>query len=193
MILLVDNYDSFTYNLYQYLCELGVRAAVHRNDAVTIDEAARMNPQRIVISPGPGRPENAGVTMDLLRHFVGRIPILGVCLGHQALAAAFGGRVVRLPRPLHGKTSLIRHDGRGIYRGVANPFEAARYHSLVVEQASLPDCFEIASTLDDGTIMGIRHKRHRVDGVQFHPESIMTGEGKNLLKNFWRIEESLLT
>jgi anthranilate synthase/aminodeoxychorismate synthase-like glutamine amidotransferase len=184
MILLVDNYDSFTYNLYQYLSELGARVAVRRNDAVTVGDAARMKPERIVISPGPGRPEDAGVTMDLLRHFVGRIPILGVCLGHQALAATFGGRVVRLPRPLHGKTSLIHHDGQGIYRNAANPLRAARYHSLIAERQSLPACFEIASTLEDGTVMGIRHKQHRVEGVQFHPESIMTAEGRRLLQNF---------
>lgn len=184
MILLIDNYDSFTYNLYQYLCELGAAVRVRRNDAVTPASVGRMAPERIVISPGPGHPTDAGACLDIIRAFAETIPILGVCLGHQALAHAFGGRVRRAKRPFHGKTSDIYHDGKGLYRRLPNPFEATRYHSLIVERESLPPCFEITAEIADGTVMGIRHKRYPAEGVQFHPESIMTSEGKRMLRNF---------
>jgi anthranilate synthase/aminodeoxychorismate synthase-like glutamine amidotransferase len=181
----VDNYDSFTYNLVQYLGELGAEVQVMRNDAVTIDEIAGTRPERIVISPGPGRPEDAGVTMEVIRRLGEQTPILGVCLGHQAIGAVFGGRVIRASAPMHGKTSTIEHDGRGVFTGLEGPFVASRYHSLVVEEGSLPADLEIsARTQEDGTIMGLRHRTLPVQGVQFHPESILTGEGRRILRNF---------
>jgi anthranilate synthase component II len=185
MILVVDNYDSFTYNLVQYLGELGAEVQVMRNDAITIDEIAGTRPERIVISPGPGRPEDAGVTMEVIRRLGEQTPILGVCLGHQAIGAVFGGRVIRASAPMHGKTSTIEHDGRGVFTGLEGPFVASRYHSLVVEEGSLPADLEIsARTQEDGTIMGLRHRALPVHGVQFHPESILTGEGRRILRNF---------
>ncbi|UCE18957.1 MAG: aminodeoxychorismate/anthranilate synthase component II [Gemmatimonadota bacterium] len=184
MIFMIDNYDSFTYNLVQYLGELGIDVVVRRNDRICPEEIDRANPDRIVISPGPCTPDEAGISVEAVKYFSGKIPILGVCLGHQSIAQAFGGRVVRADGVMHGKTSSIHHDGRTIYENIENPFTATRYHSLIVEKASLPDCFEISAWTDDGIIMGIRHKVYRVEGVQFHPESILTATGKNLLKNF---------
>jgi anthranilate synthase/aminodeoxychorismate synthase-like glutamine amidotransferase len=183
--ILVDNYDSFTYNLYQYLCELGEDVRVFRNDKVTVAEMEAMEPDRIVISPGPCTPDEAGVSIETIKAFAGRLPILGVCLGHQALGQAFGGKVVRCHRLMHGKTSPIRHDGRTIFAGLPNPFEAVRYHSLVVERESLPECVEVSAWADDeGETMGLRHREHAVEGVQFHPESVLTLPGKELLANF---------
>lgn len=187
MILLLDNYDSFTYNLYQYLCELGAKVRVLRNDVVTADGVARMKPSHIVISPGPGRPEEAGVSMEVIRKLGHKVPLLGVCLGHQAMAQVFGGKIVRAPRLMHGKTSSIFHDGKGIYRGVENPFTATRYHSLVADRRSLPSVFTVSARTSDGVVMGIRHNEFPMEGVQFHPESIMTPEGKNLLRNFLKV------
>ena len=185
MVLVIDNYDSFTYNLVQYLGELGAEVRVVRNDAVSLEALAADPPQRIVISPGPGRPEQAGVTMSVIRHFGQTTPILGVCLGHQAIGAVFGGRVVRAAAPLHGKTSTIEHDGRGVFAGLTQPFTAARYHSLVVAEEGLPPDLEVcARTREDGVIMGLRHRSWPVHGVQFHPESILTGEGRRILRNF---------
>ena len=185
MVLVIDNYDSFTYNLVQYLGELGAEVRVVRNDAVSLETLAADPPQRIVISPGPGRPEQAGVTMSVIRHFGQTTPILGVCLGHQAIGAVFGGRVVRAAAPLHGKTSTIEHDGRGVFAGLTQPFTAARYHSLVVAEEGLPPDLEVcARTREDGVIMGLRHRSWPVHGVQFHPESILTGEGRRILRNF---------
>jgi anthranilate synthase/aminodeoxychorismate synthase-like glutamine amidotransferase len=185
MVLVVDNYDSFTYNLVQYLGELGADVKVVRNDAVTPDEIADSGASRIVISPGPGRPEDAGITMDTIRRVGHRTPILGVCLGHQAIGAVFGGSVVRAPVPMHGKTSTIVHDGRGVFTGITAPFHASRYHSLVVSDVGLPPVLEVtARTEEDGTIMGLRHRNWPVHGVQFHPESILTGEGRKILRNF---------
>jgi anthranilate synthase component II len=187
MVLVIDNYDSFTYNLVQYLGELGAEVQVTRNDAATVADVARSGADRIVISPGPGRPENAGVTMQLIRELGERIPILGVCLGHQAIGAVFGGEVVRAGVPMHGKTSTIEHDGRGVFAGIAGPFQASRYHSLVVAERSLPPALEVtARTREDANIMGLRHRSWPVYGVQFHPESILTGEGKTILRNFLR-------
>ncbi len=183
-ILVIDNYDSFTFNLVQYLGELGAELTVMRNDALTLEEIETMAPSRIVISPGPGRPENAGIIVATVRRFAGRIPILGVCLGHQAIGIAFGGQVVLAPSIMHGKTSAIHHDGRTIFHGLRNPFEATRYHSLVVSPDSLPGCLEVSARTDDGVIMGLRHRSHCVEGVQFHPESILTGVGRALLANF---------
>ncbi len=188
MTLLIDNYDSFTYNLYQYLCELGEDVVVYRNDKITLEEIERLGPERVVISPGPCTPNEAGISLAVIERFAGRVPILGVCLGHQAIGQAFGGRVVRCHRIMHGKTSPIRHDGRTIFEGLPNPFEAVRYHSLIVERESLPDCLEISAWADDeGEIMGLRHKEFVVEGVQFHPESILTKPGKDLLRNFLRL------
>jgi anthranilate synthase component 2 len=185
MVLVLDNYDSFTYNLVQYLGELGADVSVIRNDAASVDEIIRLGPERIVISPGPGRPEDAGVTMDVVRRMGERTPILGVCLGHQAIGAAFGGSVVRAPVPMHGKTSTIEHDGRGVFRGLSGPFVASRYHSLVVSDEGFPGELEVsARTKEDGIIMGLRHRVWPVHGVQFHPESILTGEGRHMLRNF---------
>jgi anthranilate synthase/aminodeoxychorismate synthase-like glutamine amidotransferase len=183
-VLLVDNYDSFTYNLAQYLGELGAQVEVERNDAITLDTIAARAPQAIVISPGPCTPNEAGISMDVIRTFAGKIPILGVCLGHQCIGQVFGGRIVRAPRIMHGKTSKIFHDEKGLFAGVENPFVATRYHSLVIASDSLPDVLEITAKTWEDEIMGVRHKQHLVEGVQFHPESIMTTAGKKLLANF---------
>src|SRR5206468_6428525 len=185
MVIVIDNYNSFTYNLVQYLGELGAEVRVMRNDAATVDEVAAATSDRIVISPGPGRPEQAGITMNVIRALGGQVPLLGVCLGHQAIGAVFGGRVVRAAAPMHGKTSTIEHDGRGVFHGIDGPFVASRYHSLVVADAGLPGELEVAArTRDDGTIMGLRHRTKPIHGVQFHPESILTGEGHRILRNF---------
>jgi anthranilate synthase/aminodeoxychorismate synthase-like glutamine amidotransferase len=183
-VLLIDNYDSFTYNLAQYLGELGANVAVERNDAITVEQIAQRAPQAIVISPGPCTPNEAGISMDAIRTFAGRIPLLGVCLGHQSIGQVFGGRIVRAPKVMHGKTSKIFHDEKGLFRGVENPFVATRYHSLVIAPDSLPDVLEITAKTWEDEIMGVRHKQHLVEGVQFHPESIMTTAGKKLLANF---------
>ena len=187
MILMIDNYDSFTYNLVQYLGELGAGIEVRRNDQTTLEEIERMAPERIVISPGPKTPNEAGICLELIKRFSGRLPILGVCLGHQAIGQAFGGKVVRAPEIMHGKTSEIHHDGKTIFAGLPNPFPATRYHSLIVERASLPACLEVSATSPDGLIMGLRHKEMKVEGVQFHPESALTAVGKQLLANFLRL------
>lgn len=184
MILMIDNYDSFTYNLVQYLEGLGVPVRVFRNDAVTIDRVVEMRPAGIVISPGPGRPETAGISLALIERFSGTVPILGVCLGHQAIGMAFGGRVVSAGRLMHGKTSTVTADGEAIYRGIRKPFQAMRYHSLSVDRDSLPDCLIVTAESEDGEIMGLRHRIHPTEGIQFHPESIMTPVGKRLLRNF---------
>ena len=184
MLLMLDNYDSFTYNLVQYLGELGEDVQVYRNDALTVAELAALRPDRIVISPGPCSPNEAGISVAVIRELAGRIPILGVCLGHQCIGAALGGNVVRADRIMHGKTSPIRHDGRTLFAGLSNPFDATRYHSLLIERASLPDSLEISAWTDEQEIMGVRHKQHLLEGVQFHPESILTLEGKRLLGNF---------
>jgi len=184
MILIIDNYDSFTFNLVQYLGELGQELRVFRNDAVTVDEIATLAPNSIVISPGPGRPENSGIIIQTIRKFAGKIPILGVCLGHQAIGAAFGGEVVNAPTIMHGKTSDIFHDGQTIFQELPIPFRATRYHSLVVSPQSLPACLEISARTEDGVIMGLRHREMIVEGVQFHPESILTEVGMKLLSNF---------
>jgi anthranilate synthase/aminodeoxychorismate synthase-like glutamine amidotransferase len=183
-VLLIDNYDSFTYNLYQYLGELDAEVRVVRNDAVSVDEALALDPRAIVISPGPGTPDQAGISLELIRRAAGRVPLLGVCLGHQALGQAFGGRVVRAPKLMHGKTSEIHHDGRTVFAGVPQAFTATRYHSLVVARETVPDCLEISAWTADGVVMGLRHRAHPLEGVQFHPESILTGAGKDLLRNF---------
>ena len=188
MILVIDNYDSFTYNLVQYLGELGAEMVVRRNDEVTIEEIeAHYRPDKILISPGPGTPSEAGITIDLIKKFAGRTPILGVCLGHQAIGQVFGGRVIRAPVPVHGKPSEIYHDGKTIFEGVKNRFQAGRYHSLIVERETLPDCLEISATTPDNLIMGLRHREMKIEGVQFHPESILTTEGKLLLANFLKM------
>jgi anthranilate synthase/aminodeoxychorismate synthase-like glutamine amidotransferase len=184
MLLLLDNYDSFTYNLAQYLGQLGQTLDVRRNDQITLDEIESLAPERIVISPGPGIPQNAGITIALIRRFAGKIPILGVCLGHQAIGHAFGGRVIRAPNLMHGKTSEIRHDGKTIFRGLPQPFTATRYHSLIVERKSLPKDLEISAETSDGLIMALRHRKLLVEGVQFHPESVLTDAGMPLLRNF---------
>ncbi len=184
MIVMIDNYDSFTFNLVQYLAEMGEKLAVFRNDEKTVQEIMDIKPDKIVISPGPGRPEDAGVSVDLIRKAAGKIPILGVCLGHQSIGEAFGGKVVHAGALVHGKTSQIYHDGKTIFKGIPDPFTATRYHSLVVERESLPACFEISAETKDGLIMAIRHRDLPVEGVQFHPESILTREGKAILRNF---------
>jgi anthranilate synthase component 2 len=185
MLLMIDNYDSFTYNLVQYFGELGAEVSVFRNDAITLEEIERLAPDHLVISPGPGTPSEAGVSRDVIRRFGGRIPLLGVCLGHQSLGEVFGGKVVRAPILMHGKTSLIHHAEQGVFEGLPQPFEATRYHSLVVERDGLPDCLEVTAWTEDGLIMGLRHKTlPRLQGVQFHPESIMTVAGHDLLRNF---------
>jgi len=187
MVLIIDNYDSFTYNLVQYLGELGEDIEVYRNDRIGLDEIAAKRPSHLVISPGPCTPNEAGVSVDLVKTFAGKIPVLGVCLGHQSIAAAFGGDVVRAGRLMHGKTSMIRHDGRTIYQGLDNPFEATRYHSLIVKRETLPSCLEISAETDQKEIMGLRHRSFPVEGVQFHPESILTAVGKDLLRNFLKM------
>jgi anthranilate synthase/aminodeoxychorismate synthase-like glutamine amidotransferase len=184
VVLVIDNYDSFTYNLVQCLGEMGCRLVVLRNDAVSLGEIADMGPERIVISPGPGTPDDAGICADAIRRFSPQVPILGVCLGHQAIGQVFGGRVVRNVRIVHGKTSWIHHDGRGVFLDCANPFEATRYHSLVVQRDTVPECLEVSAWTDEGEVMGLRHRAWPTEGVQFHPESIMTHEGKRILRNF---------
>jgi anthranilate synthase/aminodeoxychorismate synthase-like glutamine amidotransferase len=187
MLLLIDNYDSFTYNLYQYLCELGAEVEVFRNDKITIEDIDQMAPERIVISPGPCTPKEAGVSVDTVRHFAGKMPLLGVCLGHQCIGEAYGGVVAGAGEIKHGKMSLITHDGRGVFEGLPNPFEAVRYHSLAIVPETVPDCLEVTATSESGVIMGVRHKQLAVEGVQFHPESILTKPGKQLLANFLRM------
>lgn len=188
MLLMIDNYDSFVYNLVQYLGELGEDPRVYRNDRITVDEAKELNPDRIVISPGPCTPREAGVSREIIATFAGKVPILGVCLGHQCVGEVFGGEVVRAERLMHGKTSMIRHDGKGVFAGLPNPFEATRYHSLIVKRDTLPACLEITAETAEGEIMGLRHRTHPVFGVQFHPESILTREGMHLLENFLRLQ-----
>jgi anthranilate synthase/aminodeoxychorismate synthase-like glutamine amidotransferase len=193
MILVIDNYDSFTYNLVQYLGELGAdlpvarEIEVARNDRITIEEIEGLAPERIVLSPGPCTPDEAGITLDVIRHFAGKVPLLGVCLGHQAMGQAFGGSVVRAPYLMHGKTSQILHDGRTVFEGVENPFTATRYHSLIVDRASVPSTLEVSATTSDGLVMGLRHREFICEGVQFHPESIMTASGKRLLANYLKL------
>jgi len=194
MLLMIDNYDSFTFNLVQYFGELGAEVVVHRNDQIGVEEIERLAPERIVISPGPCTPNEAGVSLEVIRHFAGRVPVLGVCLGHQSIGQAFGGRVVHAREIMHGKTSLIHHNGVGVFEGLENPFEATRYHSLVIEQASLPECLELTAwteTAEGGVdeIMGVRHRDYMVEGVQFHPESILTRHGHDLLANFLRQQD----
>ena len=184
MLLMIDNYDSFTYNLVQYFLELGEEVQVYRNDAISLKEIAKKKPSKIVISPGPCTPHEAGISVSVIKRFAGKIPLLGVCLGQQSIAAAFGGKIVHAQRLMHGKTSKIFHDGRTIFQGIDNPFVATRYHSLVVDRKTLPRDFEITAWTEDHEIMGIRHQNHLVEGMQFHPESILTREGKNILKNF---------
>ena len=184
MVLMIDNYDSFTYNLVQYLGELGADIAVYRNDKITADEIAELEPERIVISPGPCTPNEAGMSVEIIRRFAGRVPLLGVCLGHQSLAFAFGGEIIRADRLMHGKTSLVTHDDRTLFQGLPNPFEATRYHSLIVNKATLPDEFQISAETEEGEIMGLRHLPTGAEGVQFHPESILTKSGMDLLRNF---------
>lgn len=184
MILMLDNYDSFTYNLVQYMGELGADMQVHRNDKITIEQIEKLNPAKIVISPGPCTPEKAGISVDVVKKFSGKVPILGVCLGHQSVASAFGGDIIKASRIMHGKTSMIHHDDKTVFKGLPQPFQATRYHSLVVKRDTLPDCFEVSAWTEQKEIMGIRHKELPVEGVQFHPESILTLQGKDLLKNF---------
>lgn len=184
MLLMIDNYDSFTYNLVQYLGELGEDVRVFRNNKITVKEIERMSPERIVISPGPCTPKEAGISVETIQYFAGKMPILGVCLGHQSIGAAFGGEIIRAPRLMHGKTSLIHHDGKNLFAGLPDPFEATRYHSLLIKKENKPDCLEITAWTDQGEIMGVRHKEFTVEGVQFHPESILTVVGKDLLRNF---------
>jgi len=191
MVFVLDNYDSFTYNLVQYLGELGAEVVVRRNDEITVDGVEAMHPERILLSPGPCTPQEAGISIDLVRHFAGKVPLLGVCLGHQAIGAAFGGEIVRAPKLMHGKTSEVQHDGKTIFRGLASPMTATRYHSLIVQEKGLPKDLEISAyAAENGVsrvIMGLRHKRFPVEGVQFHPESVLTGEGKKLISNFLRM------
>ncbi len=190
MILLIDNYDSFTYNLFQYLSELGAEVEVARNNKITLEEIEEMSPQSIIISPGPSTPDKAGISNQVIRQFGGRLPILGVCLGHQCIGYTYGGQVSHAGEIMHGKSSLIHHDGKGVFRGLPNPFEAIRYHSLAIQREDFPDCMEITAWTDKGVIMGVRHKEYAVEGVQFHPESIMTKVGKDLLKNFLNMNVS---
>ena len=184
MILMIDNYDSFTYNLVQYLGEMGQQLTVFRNDKITVDEIEELKPDRIVVSPGPCTPNEAGISVAAIKHFAGKVPILGVCLGHQSIGQAFGGEIVRAGRLMHGKTSMIHHDGEGVFAGLPNPFEATRYHSLMIRRETMPDCLQITAETDMREIMGVRHKEYPIEGVQFHPESILTTEGKKLLANF---------
>jgi anthranilate synthase/aminodeoxychorismate synthase-like glutamine amidotransferase len=187
MLVMIDNFDSFTYNLYQYLMQMGAEVRVVRNNSLTLAELEALSPRGLVISPGPGRPEDAGITVPAIERFSGRIPILGVCLGHQAIAQAFGGKVVAARRLMHGKTSAITADGRELFQGVQSPFQAMRYHSLAVARAALPACLEITAEAEDGEVMGLRHRSHPTEGLQFHPESIMTSVGKRLLRNFLKM------
>jgi len=187
VILMIDNYDSFTYNLVQYLGVLGAEVEVRRNDKVTLDEIETMKPERIVISPGPGIPQSAGITISMIERFHPKVPILGVCLGHQAIGAAFGGRVLHAARIMHGKTSEISHDSKGVFRDLPDPITATRYHSLAVERKSLPSCLAVSAEAEDGEIMGLRHRQYPVEGIQFHPESILTKEGMNILRNFLKL------
>lgn len=191
MLLMIDNYDSFTYNLVQYFGELGQDVHVYRNDKITIEEMEALRPQQLVFSPGPCTPNEAGISVDAIRHFAGRLPVLGVCLGHQSLAVAFGGEVVRADRLMHGKTSMIHHDGKTVFRDLPNPFEATRYHSLLVNRASVPECLEVSAETAEGEIMGLRHRTLGVEGVQFHPESILTAAGKDLLRNFLKLQQKV--
>ena len=184
MLLMIDNYDSFTYNIVQYFGELGEDVRVYRNDEITIEQIEALNPDRICISPGPKAPAQAGISVDVLKHFAGKKPILGVCLGHQAIGEAFGGKVIRAKQVMHGKTSLIAHTGVGVFKGLPSPFTVIRYHSLAIERASLPSCLEVTAWTDDGEIMGVRHREYDIEGVQFHPESILSEHGHALLKNF---------
>ncbi|PHV35958.1 aminodeoxychorismate/anthranilate synthase component II [Janthinobacterium sp. BJB304] len=184
MLLMIDNYDSFTYNIVQYFGELGEDVRVYRNDEITIEQIETLNPDRICISPGPKAPAQAGISVDVLKHFAGKKPILGVCLGHQAIGEAFGGKVIRAKQVMHGKTSLIAHTGVGVFKGMPSPFTVIRYHSLAIERASLPSCLEVTAWTDDGEIMGVRHREYDIEGVQFHPESILSEHGHALLKNF---------
>ncbi|HUX85706.1 MAG TPA: aminodeoxychorismate/anthranilate synthase component II [Chloroflexota bacterium] len=188
MLLLIDNYDSFTYNLYQYLSELGADVLVRRNDQITLNEIGDLQPERIVISPGPGNPDDAGVSVSVINEFGPRLPLLGVCLGHQCIGAAFGGNVVHAPTLMHGKSSAVFHDGKSVLHGLPSPFDAIRYHSLVVDRPTLPDCLEVTAQTSTGVIMGLRHREYPIHGVQFHPESIMTVVGKDLLRNFLDVE-----
>jgi len=187
MILVIDNYDSFTYNIVQYLGELGAEVKVYRNDALTVGKIADLKPERIIISPGPGVPSNAGIAIEAIREFAGKVPMLGVCLGHQAIGEAFGGRVVRATTLMHGKTSEICHDSRTIYRGLPYRFKATRYHSLVVDKETVPETLEISATTPDGVVMGLRHRQFPIEGVQFHPESVMTDHGKTIIENFLKL------
>jgi anthranilate synthase component 2 len=184
MVFVLDNYDSFTYNLVQYMGELGAEMTIRRNDELTVDEVEALEPERILLSPGPCTPNEAGISIDLIRRFAGKVPILGVCLGHQAIGAAFGGNVVRAPQLMHGKTSEVTHDGKTVFSGLQSPMTCTRYHSLIVAEEGLPEELEISARTADGTIMGLRHREHAVEGVQFHPESVLTQDGKRLIKNF---------
>lgn len=184
MLLMIDNYDSFTYNLVQYFLELGEDVRVYRNDEITVSEIQKLSPQKIVISPGPCTPNEAGVSVETIRTYAGKVPLLGVCLGHQSIGQAFGGKIIRAARVMHGKTSMIHHDKKTIFEDIENPFEATRYHSLIIQKETLPDCLEITAWTDEGEIMGVRHKTLLVEGIQFHPESILTKEGKKILRNF---------
>ncbi len=192
MLLMIDNYDSFTYNLVQYLGELGEDLKVFRNDKISITEIENMSPDRIVISPGPCTPREAGISVETIKYFAGKLPILGVCLGHQSIGEAFGGEVIRAPYLMHGKTSMVHHDGKTIFKGLPNPFEATRYHSLIIKRDTLPSVLEVSAWTDDGIIMGVRHRQYTVEGVQFHPESILTGAGKDLLRNFLKLKQQRL-
>ena len=184
MLVMIDNYDSFTYNLVQYFLELGAEVRVFRNDEITVDQLVALGAKRIVISPGPGRPESAGISEDVVRQLAGKVPLLGVCLGHQAIGQVYGGKVVHAPTLVHGKTSPILHDGTGLFRGIPSPYNATRYHSLIVDRSTLPEILEVTATTSDGLIMGLRHRKLNVQGIQFHPESILTEYGKELLRNF---------
>lgn len=187
MLLVIDNYDSFTYNLVQYFGELGAEMEIHRNDQITVEEIRKKNPSRICISPGPCTPKEAGISCDVIREFGAKTPLLGVCLGHQSIGDVYGGDVIRAEKLMHGKTSPVHHNGKGLFKGIENPFEATRYHSLIVKNETFPDCLEITAWTDDDEIMGLKHKKHPVYGVQFHPESILTEEGMSLLGNFLKI------
>jgi anthranilate synthase/aminodeoxychorismate synthase-like glutamine amidotransferase len=184
MIFVLDNYDSFTYNLVQYMGELGAEMTIRRNDELTVDEVEALAPERILLSPGPCTPQEAGISIDLIRSFAGKVPILGVCLGHQAIGAAFGGDVIRAPKLMHGKTSEVEHDGKTVFTGIASPMTCTRYHSLIVSEKNFPGDLEVSARTADGTIMGLRHRKYPVEGVQFHPESVLTSDGKHLIKNF---------